>query len=72
MTPDLLGQIAQLVEQRIENPRVDSSILSFRPRILSLATVFCRHHRLREPFCLVLFKKTNRVSQAHTSSETRR
>ena len=34
MTPDLLGQIAQLVEQRIENPRVDSSILS-------LATIFC-------------------------------
>ena len=28
MTRDLLGQIAQLVEQRIENPRVDSSILS--------------------------------------------
>ena len=28
------GQIAQLVEQRTENPRVDSSILS-------LATIYC-------------------------------
>ena len=52
MTPDLLGQIAQLVEQRIENPRVDSSILS-------LATIFCLKLPLGPEFTHVFSNMAN-------------
>jgi hypothetical protein len=34
--PPFLGQVAQLVEQRIENPRVGGSIPSLATKILSI------------------------------------
>eukprot|EP00825_Cyclidium_porcatum_P024096 TRINITY_DN2662_c0_g1_i5.p1 TRINITY_DN2662_c0_g1~~TRINITY_DN2662_c0_g1_i5.p1 ORF type:complete len:137 (+),score=28.70 TRINITY_DN2662_c0_g1_i5:10-420(+) len=54
-TQSTWGQLAQLVEQRIENPRVRGSI----PR---LATKFKRLPNLREPFSFVKKKEKNSKS----------